>query len=267
MNPKVNELSFFEHLDELRFRLIKSAVAVVVAACFFYSFIDSARGAGRLYLALRRLCRAHHAGGVRRRCAGLSYHPLSNLGIRVRGAEGAREKVRLLFWAVFAVVVCSRRVVRLFYYDPDFGQVPVELLNGADRADDHATELYIVRRDAGVGLWCCFRIAAGVDVFDKDRGRDASIPVRKKAPRRCFDPYRQRRPHAAGRGDAAYHGRAAVGFVRAGDPDLKDCLQKRERMIFLPRAQGERRGRRFYFDTGRGILAAGVRKKYRKNKS
>jgi sec-independent protein translocase protein TatC len=41
MNQKVNELSFLDHLDELRSRLIKSFVAVIVAACFFYSFIDS----------------------------------------------------------------------------------------------------------------------------------------------------------------------------------------------------------------------------------
>lgn len=41
MNQKVDELSFFDHLDELRSRLIKSFVAVIVAACFFYFFIDS----------------------------------------------------------------------------------------------------------------------------------------------------------------------------------------------------------------------------------
>lgn len=41
MNQRVNDLSFFEHLDELRSRLIKSFAAVVVAACVCYSFIDS----------------------------------------------------------------------------------------------------------------------------------------------------------------------------------------------------------------------------------
>jgi sec-independent protein translocase protein TatC len=50
MSKKVNELeptssspaslSFFEHLDELRGRLIKSIFAIFICACIFYPFID-----------------------------------------------------------------------------------------------------------------------------------------------------------------------------------------------------------------------------------
>ncbi|HBR14423.1 MAG TPA: twin-arginine translocase subunit TatC [Candidatus Omnitrophica bacterium] len=40
MRKKADDLSFFEHLDELRVRLIKSLGAVIIAACFFYVFID-----------------------------------------------------------------------------------------------------------------------------------------------------------------------------------------------------------------------------------
>lgn len=40
MNPKPDDLPFWGHLDELRSRLIKSAFAVAVAACLFYSFVD-----------------------------------------------------------------------------------------------------------------------------------------------------------------------------------------------------------------------------------
>ena len=40
MRKKADDLSFFEHLDELRVRLIKSLGAVIIAACFFYAFID-----------------------------------------------------------------------------------------------------------------------------------------------------------------------------------------------------------------------------------
>ena len=41
MTRNPDELSFFEHFDELRRRLIKSLVAVIVAACLFYPFVDS----------------------------------------------------------------------------------------------------------------------------------------------------------------------------------------------------------------------------------
>lgn len=40
VRPK--EASFFDHLDELRGRLIKSALSVMIAGCFFYSFVDRA---------------------------------------------------------------------------------------------------------------------------------------------------------------------------------------------------------------------------------
>ncbi|OGX27611.1 MAG: twin arginine-targeting protein translocase TatC [Omnitrophica WOR_2 bacterium RIFCSPHIGHO2_01_FULL_52_10] len=40
MSASPDELSFWGHLDELRSRLLKSFIAVVVAACFFYPFVD-----------------------------------------------------------------------------------------------------------------------------------------------------------------------------------------------------------------------------------
>lgn len=40
MKRSPDELSFFEHLDELRSRLIKSLIAVLAAACVFYAYTD-----------------------------------------------------------------------------------------------------------------------------------------------------------------------------------------------------------------------------------
>ncbi|MBI5415324.1 MAG: twin-arginine translocase subunit TatC [Candidatus Omnitrophica bacterium] len=40
MTRNPNDLSFLEHFDELRSRLIKSLIAVAVAACLFYPFVD-----------------------------------------------------------------------------------------------------------------------------------------------------------------------------------------------------------------------------------
>ncbi len=40
MSRNPDDLSFVGHLEELRSRLIKSLLAVLVAACFFYAFID-----------------------------------------------------------------------------------------------------------------------------------------------------------------------------------------------------------------------------------
>ena len=40
MSASPDELSFWGHLDELRSRLLKSFIAVIVAACFFYPFVD-----------------------------------------------------------------------------------------------------------------------------------------------------------------------------------------------------------------------------------
>ncbi|MCK5581692.1 MAG: twin-arginine translocase subunit TatC [Candidatus Omnitrophica bacterium] len=40
MNPNPEDLSFFAHYEELRSRLIKSIISVLVAACFFYVVID-----------------------------------------------------------------------------------------------------------------------------------------------------------------------------------------------------------------------------------
>ena len=40
MSPRPDELSFMGHLDELRWRLIKSVIAVFIAACLFYPFVD-----------------------------------------------------------------------------------------------------------------------------------------------------------------------------------------------------------------------------------
>ena len=40
MSANPDELPFWGHLDELRSRLIKSFIAVVVAACFFYPYVD-----------------------------------------------------------------------------------------------------------------------------------------------------------------------------------------------------------------------------------
>lgn len=41
MNQRPDDLSFVEHLEELRSRLIKSIVAIVIASCVFYLRIDS----------------------------------------------------------------------------------------------------------------------------------------------------------------------------------------------------------------------------------
>ncbi len=41
MKKKDNELGFVGHLDELRGRLVKIVIAVIIAACIFYAFIDS----------------------------------------------------------------------------------------------------------------------------------------------------------------------------------------------------------------------------------
>ncbi len=41
MSANPDELSFWGHLDELRSRLLKSFIAVVVAACIFYPYVDS----------------------------------------------------------------------------------------------------------------------------------------------------------------------------------------------------------------------------------
>jgi len=40
MDKNSNHLSFFEHVDELRGRLIKCIVAVIIASWFVYLFID-----------------------------------------------------------------------------------------------------------------------------------------------------------------------------------------------------------------------------------
>ena len=40
MSKSPNDISFFDHFDELRSRLIKSIIAVLIASCFFYSVID-----------------------------------------------------------------------------------------------------------------------------------------------------------------------------------------------------------------------------------
>ena len=40
MSANPDDLSFWGHLDELRSRLIKSFIAVVVAACLFYPYVD-----------------------------------------------------------------------------------------------------------------------------------------------------------------------------------------------------------------------------------
>lgn len=40
MNPRPDEFSFMGHLDELRRRLLKSVIAVLIAACLFYPFVD-----------------------------------------------------------------------------------------------------------------------------------------------------------------------------------------------------------------------------------
>lgn len=40
MSANPDELSFWGHLDELRSRLIKAFIAVVIAACLFYPFVD-----------------------------------------------------------------------------------------------------------------------------------------------------------------------------------------------------------------------------------
>lgn len=40
MSANPDEFSFFEHFNELRWRLIKSLAAVAVAACLFYPFVD-----------------------------------------------------------------------------------------------------------------------------------------------------------------------------------------------------------------------------------
>src|SRR3989338_116714 len=42
MSVRPKEASFFDHLDELRGRLIKSVLAVIAAGGFFYLFIDQA---------------------------------------------------------------------------------------------------------------------------------------------------------------------------------------------------------------------------------
>lgn len=39
-NNSIEKMSFFSHLDELRDRLIKSLVAVVITSCVFYFFVD-----------------------------------------------------------------------------------------------------------------------------------------------------------------------------------------------------------------------------------
>ncbi len=41
MNANPDELSVWGHLDELRSRFLKSFIAVVIAACFFYPYVDS----------------------------------------------------------------------------------------------------------------------------------------------------------------------------------------------------------------------------------
>jgi len=41
MSANPDELSVWGHLDELRSRLLKSFIAVVVGACFFYFYVDS----------------------------------------------------------------------------------------------------------------------------------------------------------------------------------------------------------------------------------
>ena len=40
MNKNPRNISFFDHIEELQSRLIKSIVAVFVASCFFYIFVD-----------------------------------------------------------------------------------------------------------------------------------------------------------------------------------------------------------------------------------
>ena len=40
MNHETNGLSFLDHIEELRGRLIKAILAMVLMACFFYSFVD-----------------------------------------------------------------------------------------------------------------------------------------------------------------------------------------------------------------------------------
>lgn len=40
MNPRPKELSFWEHLEELRGRLVKSILAIVIGAFIFYLFVD-----------------------------------------------------------------------------------------------------------------------------------------------------------------------------------------------------------------------------------
>lgn len=40
MKKNPEDLSFFDHFEELRNRLVKSILAVLIAACFFYAFVD-----------------------------------------------------------------------------------------------------------------------------------------------------------------------------------------------------------------------------------
>ena len=40
MNKSPKTFSVFDHIEELQHRLIKSIIAVIVASCFFYLFID-----------------------------------------------------------------------------------------------------------------------------------------------------------------------------------------------------------------------------------
>ena len=53
MNRSPNDLTFLEHLEELRGRFIKTLIIVLVTSCVFYIFIDQAlefviRPVGRL---------------------------------------------------------------------------------------------------------------------------------------------------------------------------------------------------------------------------
>jgi len=40
MNKNPRNISFFDHIEELQSRLIKSIVAIFIAACFFYIVVD-----------------------------------------------------------------------------------------------------------------------------------------------------------------------------------------------------------------------------------
>src|SRR3989338_2775375 len=42
MSVSPKEISFFDHIEELRGRLIKSVLSVVIASCFFYLYVDQA---------------------------------------------------------------------------------------------------------------------------------------------------------------------------------------------------------------------------------